>query len=78
MMNDFCTALGAALKRPSWLPVPACALRLAFGELASFMTSGQRVMPKVALEHGYRFHYARLVDALHAIFTRKAVREEQS
>jgi len=69
-MKDFCGTLGRALNRPSWLPVPAFALRLAFGELASFMTTGQHVIPKVALDGGYRFRYPQLDSALRAIFMR--------
>ena len=67
-MKDFCKALGKALNRPSWLPVPEFALRLVFGELASFMTTGQRVLPKVALNGGYQFRYPQLESALRSIF----------
>lgn len=67
-MKEFCRTLGAALKRPSWLPVPEVALRLAFGELASFMTTGQQVIPKVALNNGYQFKYPRLDLALQSLF----------
>ena len=63
-MKEFCNILAAALKRPSWLPVPELALRLAFGELASFMTTGQQVIPKVALDNGYPFRYPQLEFAL--------------
>lgn len=75
-MKDFCRTLGAALKRPSWLPVPEFALRLAFGGLASFMTTGQRVAPKVALDSGYQFRYPRLDGAFSAIFGRTPQSEE--
>ncbi len=67
-MKDFCKALGEALNRPSWVPVPEFALRLAFGELASFMTTGQRVFPKVALNSGYQFRYPQLDSAFRSIF----------
>lgn len=67
-MRDFCKSLGKVLSRPSWLPVPGFALRLAFGELASFMTTGQRVTPKVAVEGGYQFRYPHLDSALRSIF----------
>lgn len=67
-MKDFCKALGKALNRPSWLPVSEFALRLAFGELASFMTTGQRVLPKVALNGGYQFRYPQLDSAFRSIF----------
>ncbi len=66
-MKEFCKTLGKVLHRPSWLPVPGLALRLAFGELASFMTTGQHVVPKVALESGYQFQYSQLDFALRAI-----------
>lgn len=67
-MKDFCETLAKVLARPSWLPVPGFALRLAFGELASFMTTGQRVVPKVALDSGFRFQYPQLHLALRSIF----------
>jgi uncharacterized protein (TIGR01777 family) len=66
-MKEFCRTLGAALKRPSWLPVPEFALRLAFGEMASFMTSGQRVVPKAGIDKGFHFRYPQLDLALRAI-----------
>jgi hypothetical protein len=68
-MKDFCGTLGRVLGRPSWLPVPGFALRLAFGELASFMTTGQRVIPKVALDGGYQFRFPQLDSALRSILT---------
>jgi uncharacterized protein (TIGR01777 family) len=68
-MKEFCRELGKTLHRPSWLPVPEMALRLAFGELASFMTTGQQVVPKVALDGGYQFQYSRLDAAFRSIFT---------
>ena len=67
-MKEFCGTLGKVLHRPSWLSVPAFALRLTFGELASFMTTGQRVTPKVALDGGYQFRYPQLDSALRSIF----------
>jgi uncharacterized protein len=69
-MRAFCAALGKVLSRPSWLPVPEFVLRLAFGELASFMTTGQRVLPNVALESGYQFRFPELELALRSVFMR--------
>jgi uncharacterized protein (TIGR01777 family) len=74
-MKEFCGTLGKVLSRPSWLPVPEFALRLAFGELASFMTTGQRVTPKVALDGGYQFRFPRLDSALRSILTGSQVLE---
>ena len=68
-MNQFCDVLGRVLHRPSWLPVPGLALRVALGELASLMTTGQRVNPAKALCGGYVFHYPTLESALRAILT---------
>ena len=68
-MNLFCDVLGRVLHRPSWLPVPGLALRVALGELASLMTTGQRVNPAKALCGGYVFHYPTLESALRAILT---------
>jgi uncharacterized protein (TIGR01777 family) len=66
-MREFCRILGKMLGRPSWLPVPSFALRVAFGELASFMTTGQRVTPQIALDGGYQFKFPRLESALRSI-----------
>jgi uncharacterized protein len=67
-MTEFCRRLGTALHRPSWIPVPAFALKLALGELSTALTTGQRVMPAAALSAGYRFQYPSLDSALRAIF----------
>ena len=56
--RDFSTALGKALGRPSFLPTPVFALKLMLGEVADVVTNGQRVMPRKALETGYRFRFA--------------------
>lgn len=69
-MADFSRAVGAALRRPSWIPVPAFALRLALGEMAEMLLTGQRVVPAAAEAAGYRFRYRSLGDALAEILHR--------
>jgi len=62
---EFSRALGRALHRPSWAPVPGFVLRLIFGELATdCLILGQRVLPRRTLELGYRFRFDRIDDAL--------------
>lgn len=65
-MRDFCAALGRALHRPSWAPVPALFLRAKLGEMADLILTGQRVLPRVALTHGFAFRYPHLDQALAA------------
>lgn len=60
----FAKALGRALHRPAMLPTPAFAIRLAFGEGASIVTEGQRVLPNRTQQLGYRFQYPTLDAAL--------------
>lgn len=63
--EDFSRALGRALRRPSWLRVPAFALKTIFGEMADDMLiSGQRVVPKRALDAGFSFKYPDIDSAL--------------
>lgn len=66
--KEFSTALGRALHRPSFLPTPALALRVALGEVANIITKGQRVLPKRALELGYKFRFEKIDEALTEIF----------
>lgn len=67
-MKDFCAALGAALGRPSWLPAPAPALKLALGQMAEeLILSGQRVLPHRLQQAGFSFQYPELDSALSEI-----------
>ena len=68
-MGTFCRMLGPVLNRPSWLPVPEYMLRAGLGELGTVMTTGQRVLPRVALQGGYTFRYPTLEPALLAVFS---------
>lgn len=65
--SEMCDQLGAALGRPSWLPVPAFVLQAVLGEGAQLVLNGQRVLPKRALELGFKFKYQHISDALKAI-----------
>lgn len=67
--REFSSALGRALKRPSFLPAPAFALRLAVGEMAdALLLSGQRALPVRATDLGFSFRYVNIDDALADIF----------
>ena len=57
-------AIGRAMRRPSFFPTPAFALRLTLGEVAELVTRGQRVLPKKALDLGYRFRFPDIDSAL--------------
>jgi NAD dependent epimerase/dehydratase family enzyme len=46
------------------LPVPAAALRLLYGEMASIVLTGQRVVPRRLLQLGHEFSFPRLESAL--------------
>jgi uncharacterized protein (TIGR01777 family) len=50
---------------------PDIVLRTVLGEVASIITTGQKVLPAKALALGYAFKYPRLTDALRAIAARK-------
>ncbi len=67
-MNEFCAALGRAMRRPSWAPVPAFALKLLLGEMADMLTGGQRAIPKRLTESGFKFRYPQADQALSKIF----------
>jgi uncharacterized protein len=57
--------LARVLHRPAIVPVPAFALRLAFGEMGeATLLASQRMRPRRLLESGYRFQYPTLEPAL--------------
>lgn len=62
---DFTKALGSALGRPTAIPVPAFALRLAFGEMAEeTLLVSQRAVPERLVASGYSFRFPEVRDAL--------------
>jgi hypothetical protein len=65
--KEFTRTLGRALNRPTVLPVPSPMLKLAFGEGADVMTSGQHVTSTRLPESGFEFRYPDLPRALEAI-----------
>ncbi len=63
-MRDFAKALGRALRRPSWAPVPAAPLKILLGEFAGVLLEGQRAVPKKLLDSGFRFRFDDVDSAL--------------
>jgi uncharacterized protein (TIGR01777 family) len=62
---DFTRTLGRVLHRPAVIPVPAFALRLAFGEMADgAILASARVVPAVLQASGFQFKYPKLEGAL--------------
>jgi len=66
--REFARQLGRAMRRPSLLPAPAFALRIALGQMAESILTGQRVQPVVAQKHGYHFRYPEIDQAFRGIF----------
>lgn len=61
---DLATALGKALGRPSWLPVPAFALKAAVGPFAEYLLNGRQAVPKALLDHGFEFEHPDITNAV--------------
>jgi uncharacterized protein (TIGR01777 family) len=61
-------ALGSAIRRPAFIPAPAPALKVALGEFAHTILTGQRVIPARALALGYHFRYPEIDIAFRGIF----------
>ncbi len=75
-MQAFCRELGRVLHRPSFFPVPGFVLKTLLGEMAEEMLlSGQKVLPRRAMEAGYRFQHPDLGEALSSILIPQSRRE---
>lgn len=61
---DFSRALGRALGRPAFAPLPPLALKLMLGEGASVLLASQRIIPTRTLDSGYRFQHLEIESAL--------------
>jgi uncharacterized protein (TIGR01777 family) len=63
--REFSKALGKALHRPAFMPVPKLAVAaMRGGELADAVAGGARVLPRRALDLGYEFRHPDLDEAL--------------
>lgn len=63
---EFTKTLGRVLRRPTVLPVPGFAARIALGELATEALASQRVVPTRLLDAGFAFTHPELETALRA------------
>lgn len=63
--REFTKALGAALNRPTCLPVPAFAVRTLFGEMGKeVLLASSKVLPKRLEESGYQFQHTEIEAAI--------------
>ena len=65
--SDFTRTLGKVLRRPTLLPAPAWALRLALGEMSVLLLGGQHLQPQRTQASGFNWRYPRLEPALTAL-----------
>jgi NAD dependent epimerase/dehydratase family enzyme len=65
--RELSSALGRALHRPAVIPTPQFALRVMLGaEMAENVTTGQRAVPRRALDDGFKFRHTDLGEAMAA------------
>ena len=62
--RDLAQALGRVLHRPSFMPAPEFMVRLALGEFADTLLTGQQVLPKRLLDAGFTFRFPTIDAAL--------------
>lgn len=64
-MKQYCSALGNAMRHPSWAPVPSFVLRIALGEMAdTLVLSGQKAVSRKLTGSGYQFRQPAIGNAL--------------
>jgi uncharacterized protein len=64
--TELSKALGRVLRRPAFMPVPGFAVKVLYGDMASIVTTGVRMVPRRLEELGYAFRQPDLEDALRA------------
>lgn len=62
--RELTKALGRALGRPTFMPVPAFMVRWVMGEFGEVVLTGQKVLPRRLLEAGFEYRYADIDQAL--------------
>lgn len=63
--KDFSLKLAKVINRPCFFKIPGFVFKLLFGQMADeIMLNGQKVLPKKALKHGFRFSYPTIEKSL--------------
>lgn len=63
-------SIGRVLRRPSLVPAPAFAMKLALGEMAEILLNSQRVLPSALVAAGYTFCFPVVEAALRDLLGR--------
>lgn len=61
---EFTKALGKVLDRPTFIPAPAASLQFLYGESATLILDGQKVLPVKSQKNGFKFAYPEITGAL--------------
>ena len=64
---DFTKALGDAIHRPTFMPVPELALKAVLGQSANFILASQRVVPQRTEEFGFGFESQNIASTLQSL-----------
>lgn len=67
--QDFTEAMGRRLRRPTFLPVPAFALKTAVGELSNEMLGSMRAVPRRLIEADFAFAHPTVDAQVDAAFS---------
>ncbi len=62
--KEFTHAIGRVLGRPTFMPVPAFALKTMFGEMSTLLLDGQREIPMRLVKEGFKFKFTNAEAAL--------------
>ena len=71
--REFAKAMGRAMRRPAFAPLPAFVVKLMFGEMGrELLLSGQFAVPSALIASGFRFDSPRIAEAMAFEFGRAA------
>jgi uncharacterized protein (TIGR01777 family) len=61
---EMAKAIGRVMKRPSFVPAPAFAFKLGFGEVAQIVLEGNKMIPKRLTDMGFRWQHPHIGEAV--------------
>ena len=68
--HEFTTALGTALSRPTFVPLPAFIVQLMFGQMGQeILLGGVKASPQILLQNGFEFQHSTIDQAIHSALT---------